>query len=123
LQGRIDVAGAVSSERLAELYALADLFVLASRFEGYGMALADATAYGLPVIATNAGAIPEAVPADASILVRPDDPVALARALRDVIADQSMREQLAANARKAADRLPVWRHQAALFARAIEAAA
>ena len=62
LGNRIVVLGTVSPERLAELYAGADLFVLASRFEGYGMAFAEAIAHGLPVIGTTAGAIPETVP-------------------------------------------------------------
>ncbi len=123
LSDRIHLAGAVSDEALAGLYSRADVFVLASRFEGYGMALADATAYGLPVVATNAGAIPEAVPAEASILVPPDDASALANALRRVISEKSFRETLAANARAAASHLPAWRDQATLFARAVEAAA
>ena len=48
-------------ERLAALYASSDLFVLPSRHEGFGMAYAEAIAYGLPVIGTTAGAIPETV--------------------------------------------------------------
>jgi glycosyltransferase involved in cell wall biosynthesis len=123
LQSRIGLAGAVSDQRLAEMYRSADIFVLASRFEGYGMALADAIAYGLPVVATNAGAIPEAVAADASILVEPDDPRAFATALRRLIEYKSERNMLAQNARRAAAVLPSWRDQAILFAHAIEARA
>ena len=63
------VLGAVSPPRLAALYAEADMFVLASHFEGYGMAYAEAVAHGLPVIGTNAGAIPDTVPAGAGLLV------------------------------------------------------
>ena len=78
LGDRIAVLGAVSPQRLAELYADADLFVLASHFEGYGMAYAEAIAHGLPVIGTTAGAIPDTVPQDAGLLVAPDDVAAFA---------------------------------------------
>ena len=69
LTSRVAVLGAVSSERLAALYDDADLFVLASRFEGYGMAYAEALSHGLPVIGTTAGAIPDTVPQEAGLLV------------------------------------------------------
>ena len=65
-------------EDLAELYAEADLFVLPSRFEGYGMAYTEAMAHGVPVVGTNAGAIPDTVPPGAGILIPPDDVDALA---------------------------------------------
>src|SRR5205823_14860283 len=54
---RITLLGAVAPERLDALYAAADVFVLPSRFEGYGMAFAEAIAHGLPVVATTAGAL------------------------------------------------------------------
>ncbi len=120
LGDRIAVLGAVSPQRLAALYAEADVFVLASHFEGYGMAYAEAVAHGLPVIGTSAGAIPDTVPPDAGLLVDPGDSFALAQALRRVIGDADLRQRLARAARAAAPQLPTWRHSAEIFARALE---
>ena len=72
LSGRVAVLGEVSSERLAALYDEADVFVLASRFEGYGMAYSEALSRGLPVIGTTAGAIPDTIPQAAGLLVPPE---------------------------------------------------
>ena len=96
------------------------MFVFASRFESYGMALAEAMAHGLPIVSTKAGAIPDTVSAGAALLVPPDDVAALAQALRRLISDQAERQRLAANARVAAAHLPRWSESARLFARAIE---
>jgi glycosyltransferase involved in cell wall biosynthesis len=123
LGDRIEVLGAVPHERLAELYVASDIFVLASRFEGYGMALSEAIAHGVPVVSTTAGAIPQTVPADAGLLVPPDDVAALASALRRLIERPDERRRLAVAARAAAARLPTWPASARLFARAIETAA
>ena len=120
LGNRIASPGAVSPQRLAALYGEADVFVLASRFEGYGMAYAEAVAHGLPVIGTNAGAIPDTVPPEAGLLVAPGDIPALAQALRRVIGDAGLRRRLANAARAAAPQLPTWRQSAAIFARALE---
>ena len=118
LGDRVQLAGTVTAEELASLYASADLFVLPSRFEGYGMAYAEAIAHGVPVIGTNAGAIPETVPADAGVLVPPDDVDMLAATLQRLMDNPAERERLAAGARATA--FPSWRGQAALFARALE---
>jgi glycosyltransferase involved in cell wall biosynthesis len=115
---RVTMAGAVTPDRLAALYAAADLFVLPSRFEGYGMAYAEAIAHGVPVVGTTAGAIPETVPASAGVLVPPDDIDALAAALRRLIERPDERQRLAAGARAA--RFPSWRDQAGLFAGILE---
>ena len=120
LTDRITLAGAVPDERLDALYDEADLFVLPSRYEGYGMGFAAAIARGLPVIGTDAGAIPEAVPAGAGILVPPDNVPALAAALHRLITDADERGRLAGAARAAAAQLPTWAESAVLFSRALE---
>jgi len=120
LGDRVAVLGAVPPERIIELYLASDLFVLASRFEGYGMALAEAIAHGLPVVSTMAGAIPDTVPAGTGLLVPPDDVAALAQALRRLVSDRAERQRLATNARAAAAQLPSWQDSARLFAGAIE---
>lgn len=122
LADRVEMLGAVATERLAALYRASDLFVLASRFEGYGMAYAEAIAHGLPVIGTTAGAIPDTVPAEAGVLVEPNEVKPLARALRMLIVNTEERHWFAAGARDVARRLPTWQDSAKLFARAIEAA-
>ena len=122
LAPRVSLEGVVSAERLAELYAAADLFVLASRYEGYGMAFAQAIAHGVPIIGTTSGAIAQTVPAGTGILVPPDDITALASALHELICKEPERMRLAENARAAAKRLPTWQAAAAIFARTIVAA-
>jgi glycosyltransferase involved in cell wall biosynthesis len=120
LGDRIVLTGAVTSERLAALYAEADLFVLPSRFEGYGMAYTEAIAHGVPVVATNAGAIPDTVPAGAGVLIPPDDAGALVATLRRLIERPQERHALAAGARVAAGGFPTWRESATLFARLLD---
>jgi glycosyltransferase involved in cell wall biosynthesis len=123
LGGRIEVMGALPRERLEQLYASSDIFVLPSRFEGYGMAFAEALAHGLPVIGTTAGAIPDTVPPSAGVLVEPDDVRALVRALKMLIENPKERQWFADGARAAGLELPTWEDSARIFASAIEAVA
>ena len=118
LADQVTLLGTVGADELAPLYASADLFVLPSRFEGYGMAYAEAIAHGVPVVGTTAGAIPETVPADAGVLVAPDNVEAFAAALQRLIANAGERERLVAGARAAS--FPSWREQAMLFARVLD---
>jgi len=118
LVARIELLGPVDPDRLSGLYAAADLFVLPSRFEGYGMAYTEAIAHGLPVVATRSGAIVDTVPPDAGILLPPDDVGALAATLRRLIESPQERERLAAGARAAT--FPTWRESATLFAQVLD---
>ena len=106
LSERITLAGEV--EDAGALLADADLFVLASRHEGFGMAYAEALMRGLPVIGTTAGAIPSVVPGAAGALVPPDDPAALAIAMARLLTDPAARDRASAAALQAAARLPRW---------------
>jgi glycosyltransferase involved in cell wall biosynthesis len=118
---RVEVLGVLPQDRVAALYAGADIFVLASRFEGYGMVFAEAMAHGLPVIGTTGGAIPETVPPEAGVLVEPNDVNALVRALRMLIERPQERRWFATGARAAGEKLPTWQESARRFAGAIEA--
>jgi glycosyltransferase involved in cell wall biosynthesis len=118
LESRIILGGEASD--LSSLYGAADIFVLASRHEGYGMVFAEAMQHGLPIIATTAGAIPEAVPPSAGILVPPDDVVALAGALEQLIRDPALRAGYAAGASTAALALPSWADTAREVAAALQ---
>jgi len=120
LAGRVNLLGAVSPQQLATQYAAADVFVLASHFEGYGMAYAEAMAHGLPIIGTTGGATVDTVPATAGVLVEPGNVKALTRALRMVIENEEDRRRLARGALAAAADLPTWRSTARIFASALE---
>src|SRR6185503_6037221 len=115
LRKRVSLLGDLDRETLERQYARADVFVLPSYLEGYGMALAEAVAFGLPVVSTTAGAIPETVPANAAMLVAPGDSRALAKALASLIDDPARRAALAANARAARASLPTWATAAAML--------
>ena len=113
----IDVRGIVGDAELRQAYRDADVFVLPTRFEGYGMVYAEALAYGVPVIASNVGPIPELVTTAAGRFVAPDDERALAQTITTVLGDAALRARLAAGARQRATQLPTWDDAVAGFMR------
>lgn len=122
LEGRITLEGEVTADGLKMAYRMADIFVLPSRHEGYGMAFAEAMAHGLPVIACAVGAVPQTVPPDAGLLVAPDDVEALAAALRRAMTDEGLRRSLADAAWAHGRTLPTWDDTAKRVAVALKAA-
>lgn len=115
----IDFTGPAAQSDLPAIYAAADLFILASRedpitadVEGFGLVLLEAQAAGTPVIAAASGGMPDAlIPGETGLLVPPDDPTALARAVLDLLADPARRAAFAASGRLYAGRR-TWRAMA-----------
>jgi glycosyltransferase involved in cell wall biosynthesis len=102
-------------------YAAADLLVLASRAETYGMVVSEALARGIPVVATDVGGVSEALGHGADgiqpgVLVTPEDPVALGAALRAWLGDGELRRRLRRAATERRRSLPRWSSTACAIA-------
>jgi glycosyltransferase involved in cell wall biosynthesis len=113
LADRVRFTGPRTGADLDRRYAAADLMVLASRAETYGMVVTEALARGVPVVATEVGGVPEALGHGADggrpgLLVPPDDPAALAAALRAWLDDAALRGRLRRAARERRESLRGW---------------
>jgi glycosyltransferase involved in cell wall biosynthesis len=108
IAARVTLTGAVDKETLDALYDRADVFVSSSLYEGYGMALAEALARGLPMVASTGGAAASTVPDAAALKVPPGDGPALTAALRTILTDGPRRLRMADAAWAAAALLPDW---------------
>ena len=102
LASRVRFLGWVDEDAALALLAKSDLLTLPSLNEGLPMAIIEAMAHGLPVIATPVGGIPELItPGRTGLLVPPADSDALATALRQLVADPELRHRMGADARTA----------------------
>jgi len=124
LAGRIRFAGVLDPRALAEAYGEADLVVLPSRSESYGMAVAEALAHGVPVLATGVGGLPEAIARqDAAMIVPPDDAWALRVVLQQWWASAARRDALKAAALEAREAGRPWEDTIAVLSSALREAA
>jgi glycosyltransferase involved in cell wall biosynthesis len=110
---RVHFTGPKVGAELDRAYAAADLLVLASRAETYGMVVTEALARGLPVVATEVGGVTEALGRGADgirpgLVVPPEDPAALGAALREWLGDPELRGRLRRAARERRESLPSW---------------
>jgi glycosyltransferase involved in cell wall biosynthesis len=116
---RVRFAGEVGDAALQALWHRADLFALASHWEGYGMAIAEALKRGVPVAVTAVGIAPTLVTPENGIMVQPGDRDTLSKALRRVIFGADLRRDVAEAAWQTGRQLPSWDEQSRAFAAAL----
>ena len=105
LSKNVRLLGAVTDAERNELLATAAVQLMPSRFEGFGLAAAEAMAAGVPLIASSVGSLPEVVDAPrGGVLVPASDPAALAAATLSLLDDSPRRESLSRTARESARR-------------------
>jgi len=115
----VRLLGFVPDDELPALYNAADVFVLVSRrydllVEGFGIAIVEASASGLPVIASRSGGIPEAVrEGETGLLVDPDDAAAVGATAIRLLGDEGLRHRMGAAGREAVERYYNWDRVAA----------
>ncbi len=113
LTDRITLHGEQTDADLARHYAQADALVSAAHYEGFGMALAEALAYGVPVIATTGGAVADWLPAGAAQVVT--DEAALAAVLGRFMTDPAWATHQRQQARQSRASLPTWSQTATVL--------
>ena len=117
---RVALLGEVEPASLESHFVHADIFVLNSLQETYGMAVAEAVAHGLPVVSTRTGGIPGLIGGEAGLIVDPGDVGALTGALRRVLGDSGLRASLRDGAMRARGRLEPWDVAVGRMAEALE---
>lgn len=105
--GRVEFTGKISNEELFKRYSSADAFVLPSTWEPFGIAILEAMCFELPVIASNAGGIPEVV-GDAGLLFQSRNPADLASKVRMLLVDRALGNKLGKQGRERAEKVFNW---------------
>ena len=117
---RVTFTGPLVGEALEAMWQSADIFALATHYEGYGMVVAEALKRGLPIVVTRGGAAAELLTPEAGLACPVDDRDQISKSLRRVIFGTDLRREIAAEAWKLGQTLPSWADQAALFAKALQ---
>jgi glycosyltransferase involved in cell wall biosynthesis len=120
LAGHVECRGYVPAEERESLYRGAQMLVLPSFDEGFGIPALEAMTIGIPVVVSNRGALPEVV-GDAGLLIDPDDPESLAAAMQALATDATLRGNLSRRGIERARQF-TWAQMARDVRRAYEAA-
>lgn len=113
LSDRVTLCGEYADAVLDRAWRDTDLYVAASLHEGFGMAISEAIARGIPVVATAAGAVSEWLDPSAAILVEPGNVTELRDALSRALSNPALRARLRQGALDACRHLPRWQETAA----------
>lgn len=109
LEEKVIFHGVVGLEELSRFYSEADIFVLPSLYEPFGIVFAEAMSFGLPIIATNAGGIPELVEDGGNgFLVPPGDVDSLAEAIDKLASNAELRERFGRRSYERSEKLNTW---------------
>jgi glycosyltransferase involved in cell wall biosynthesis len=120
MAARVRFAGVLDDAALEAQWQHADMFALATEWEGYSAPVAEALRRGLPVAVTNGGAAAELVTPEMGVVVHPGDADGMSKAMRRVIFDTALRADMAEAAWQSGRALPDWPAQAARFIEAVE---
>ncbi len=114
IEDMVSFTGRVTAEELVKQYSSAEVCVVPSLYEGFGLPAAEAMSCSLPVVSTTGGALPEVVGKDgeAGILIPPAQPEALAAAIRRLLADASLRHRMGEAGRKRIEQEFTWERAA-----------
>jgi glycosyltransferase involved in cell wall biosynthesis len=116
---RVTFAGEPADAALEDLWQRADIFALATQYEGYGMAVAEAMKRGVPVAVASGGAAASLVTPASGVVCEPGDIVTLSKSLRRLIFDTTLRRNMADAAWEIGQSLPDWTTQARAFSNAL----
>ena len=121
LSKRVVFRGRLEGASLIEEYRTADILIVPSLYEGYGMVVREGMSFGLPIIASKVGGIPEQIrDGIEGFLIPPDDPDALALALKKLIDNPDLRITMGKSGRKRLKELPTWDNVCERFYQAVQ---